>query len=66
MTTTDDEAAREALAAAITQSGLSLRQFAVRKLMRDERTVRRWMKAKNPVPHVVRDWLTLYLKRGRP
>lgn len=38
------------LRAAIAASGLSARQFAVRVLLRDERTVRRWLAGDSPIP----------------
>lgn len=41
------------LRAAIARSGLSNRQYAERVLMRDERTVRRWLSGARPIPHVV-------------
>ena len=42
------------LSAAIRLSGLSARQFAVRVLIRDERTLRRWIAGKSPIPKAVR------------
>jgi hypothetical protein len=45
------------LRAAIDSSGLSARRFAVRVLLRDERTVRRWLAGDSPVPRAVADWL---------
>lgn len=44
------------LAAEILDSGLSARQFAVRVMSRDERTVRRWL-AGEEMPPTVRAWL---------
>jgi len=41
------------LRAAIARSGLSNRQFAVQVLMRDERTLRRWLSGKQHIPAVV-------------
>ena len=41
------------LRSAIARSGLSARQFARRVLVRDERTVRRWLAADSPIPDVV-------------
>jgi hypothetical protein len=43
----------ELLRAAIERSGLSARAFAVRVLIRDERTVRRWLAGDSPIPAVV-------------
>lgn len=42
---------------AIEESGLSARQFAVRVMLRDERTVRRWLARKSPIPEPVVRWL---------
>lgn len=44
------------LRAAIAASGLSARRFAVEVLIRDERTVRRWL-AGDEMPAVVRAFL---------
>lgn len=41
----------------IEQSGLSTTRFAVEVLMRDPRTVRRWLSGDSPIPAVVMDWL---------
>ena len=41
----------------IDESGLSRRRFAVDLLIRQERTVRRWVSGESPIPHVVQDWL---------
>lgn len=41
------------LRAAIKRSGLSNRQYAETVLMRDERTVRRWLAGKQAMPAVV-------------
>lgn len=41
---------------AIERSGLSARQYAKRVLLRDERTVRRWL-AGDPMPAVVVEFL---------
>ncbi len=40
----------------IDESGLTARRFAVEVMIRDERTIRRWL-AGNVIPHVVQDWL---------
>lgn len=45
------------LRAAIARSGLSDRRFATRVLIRDERTLRRWLDGTRPIPQVVLDWL---------
>lgn len=52
----------ELLAQAIAASGLSQRRFAVEVLMRDERTVRRWLAGDRPIPAAVRR----FLKRDQP
>jgi len=46
------------LRAAIARSGLSNRQFARRVLLRDERTLRRWVSGKQGIPQVVLRELT--------
>lgn len=48
----------------IKASGLSARRFAMEKLVRDERTVRRWLAKKRPMPEVVRTWLHASLEGG--
>jgi hypothetical protein len=45
------------LRAAIAKSGLSARQFAEQVLIRDERTIRRWISGESPIPDVVIGWL---------
>ena len=50
---TESDAAR--LARAIELSGLSARKFAKVVLVRDERTVRRWLAGDSPVPSSVRE-----------
>jgi hypothetical protein len=45
------------LRAAIKDSGLSARVFARTVLLRDERTVRRWLAGDSPIPQAVTDWL---------
>jgi hypothetical protein len=52
------------LRAAIERSGMSARAFAVRVLLRDERTVRRWLAGESPIPAVVRDRLREMLEAG--
>lgn len=41
----------------IEQSGLSARKFAEQVLLRDERTVRRWISGASPIPQIVLDFL---------
>jgi hypothetical protein len=43
----------ELLQLAIARSGLSNRAYANRVLWRDERTVRRWLSGKSPIPAIV-------------
>jgi hypothetical protein len=47
----------ELLALAIERSGLSPHDFARTAILRDERTVRRWLAGDSPVPAVVADRL---------
>lgn len=47
----------ELLRTAIDVSGMSARQFAVSVLLRDERTVRRWLAGDRPIPQVVLEHL---------
>lgn len=49
------------LAKAIKASGLSQRRFAVEVLIRDERTVRRWLAGDRPIPEVVLQRLLVLL-----
>lgn len=51
------ERAREALRAQIAASGLSARRLAREVLLRDERTVRRWVSGDSPIPQAVVKWL---------
>lgn len=53
--------ASDLLREAIAASGLSARQYAVQVLLRDERTVRRWLAGDSPIPKVVVDRLTQLL-----
>lgn len=48
---------REMLAKAIEASGLSARRFAAEVLLRDERTIRRWLAEDSPIPATVVKWL---------
>jgi hypothetical protein len=52
------------LAAAIKASGLSARKFAELVLVRDERTVRRWLAGDSPIPKVVREMLQAHVARS--
>lgn len=45
------------LRAAIKASGLSATQYAKQILMRNPRTVRRWVAGHSPIPEAVRDFL---------
>lgn len=57
-----EKAARiKLLQRAIELSGLSARQFATQVLIRDERTVRKWLHGDSEVPDVVRDFLIGYI-----
>lgn len=42
----------------ISQSGLSARQFAMTVLIREERTLRRWIAGESPIPAKVLEFLT--------
>ena len=42
---------------AIQRSGLSARAFAYQVLVRDERTMRRWLSGDSPMPAIVAKWL---------
>lgn len=41
----------------IDESGLSIRAFAREVLLRDDRTLRRWLAGDNPIPQIVMDFL---------
>lgn len=56
----------ELLRRAIEATGLSARRFAVEVLVRDERTVRRWLAGDSPIPHAVRDRLTAIVTPPAP
>lgn len=43
----------ELLRSAIQASGLSARKYAVKVLLRDERTIRRWLAGDTPIPPAV-------------
>ncbi len=48
---------RDLLAAKIEASGLSARRFAREVLVRDERTIRRWLAGDSPIPEAVISFL---------
>lgn len=48
----------EILRKAIEASGLSARRFATEILLRDERTIRRWLAGDRPIPKAVLAFLT--------
>ena len=41
----------------IKEAGMSTSKFAEKVLLRDGRTVRRWLSGESPIPHAVMDWL---------
>jgi hypothetical protein len=47
----------ELLERAIKASGLSARRYAREVLIRDERTIRRWLAGQSPIPGRVLEWL---------
>ena len=51
---------RDLLERVIAASGMSARQYAVQILLRDERTVRRWLSGASPIPQPVVDFLRLH------
>jgi hypothetical protein len=53
---------RDLVARAVAASGLSIRQFALRIVGREPRTVRRWL-AGQPIPKAARAFLEAYLKK---
>ena len=55
---------RELLLAAIQASGLSRRKFAERVLLRDERTVRRWLAGDAKMPPIVREHLQVIVAKA--
>lgn len=42
----------------IEESGLSVRQFALKVMLREDRTIRRWLTGESPIPNLVLDFLT--------
>lgn len=55
----------ELLEEAIQRSGLSARKYAELVLVRDERTVRRWLKGTSPIPKAVREMLQAQAARPK-
>lgn len=55
--TRDTMTDQQLLRAAIDAAGGSARAFAKRPLLRNERTIRRWLKGEQPLPKEVRDYL---------
>jgi hypothetical protein len=55
----------ELIQAAIKASGLSARKYSEMVLLRDERTVRRWVAGKSPMPRIVRETLLAQLVKAR-
>lgn len=55
-TATRDERAA-LLSRRIDESGLTVHEFARHVLIRDPRTVFRWLSGESPVPNIVLDWL---------
>lgn len=55
----------ELLEKAIAASGFSARQFATVVLLRDERTIRRWLAGDSPIPVVVREYLEGYIEKPK-
>jgi hypothetical protein len=47
----------ELLRTAIEASGLSASRFAREVLLREDRTVRRWLSGESPIPNIVAAWL---------
>jgi hypothetical protein len=47
------------LAQRIRESKMSARRFALEVLLREDRTIRRWLKGDAPIPKVVQRWLEL-------
>ena len=56
----------ELLKRAIKKSGMSARQYAVVRLTRNERTIRRWLEGKTPIPKVVIPFLKEETKPAAP
>lgn len=54
----------ELLRRAIEASGMHPRDFAVKVLIRDERTIRRWLNQESPMPKIVAEFLADYLRKA--
>lgn len=54
----------ELLRSAIVRSGLSAQRYALDVLIRDPRTVRRWVSGESPIPRVVERYLVRQRSRG--
>ncbi len=54
---------RDLLARVIASSGLSVRQWAKQVVLREERTVRRWIAGDSPIPQVVVEFLKVTASR---
>lgn len=52
-----DELHAQLLELRIEESGLSARRFALEVLLRDDRTIRRWIARDVGVPQIVAEWL---------
>lgn len=52
---------RELLRAAIDRSGLSDRKFATTIMVRDERTIRRWLAGDRAIPVAVMEWVERFM-----
>ena len=48
---------RTLLTQRITESGLKTAAFASDVLIREPRTIRRWLTGDSPIPHRVKEWL---------
>lgn len=57
---------QELLSRAIAGSGKSVRRFAREELVREPRTVWRWLAGENPVPAMVREHLQEYVAAHPP
>jgi len=56
----------ELLRAIVARSGLSNRKFAETQLVRDERTLRRWLAGDIPIPETVLRWLDQQNQNAAP
>lgn len=57
---------RELLDRAIKASGLSVNQYAATVLVRDARTVRRWLSGEQALPLAIRRWLESQVEERAP